>query len=154
MRKLAFNVVAFLGGIGVTVLRGLGSGITTVVAVIFVNLIKLVGIVSGALLHLIDKERIAMYTAMSETFSELEDSYSDLERQNLELKLLSAVSDLKAHAEENDEGWTENHTEALNAVATSLVEELGCDEDEVFGYMRRIVESIPGLEFGLDDIVD
>ena len=95
-----------------------------------------------------------MYSAFSEAAEVEEEGYTELERQTLELKLFSAVSDLKAHAEEDEDGWTDRHTEALNAVAASLVEELGCDEDEVFAYMRRVVESIPGLSFDLEEDLD
>lgn len=154
MRKIAFNVVAFLGGTSIHLLREAAQIITSLVGFVFISLIKLSGRVSGALLHLIDKERLTMYSAFNEATEIEEEGYTELERQTLELKLFSAVSDLKAHAEVDEEGWTERHTEALNAVATSLIEELGCDEDEVLAYMRRVVESIPGLSFDIQEDLD
>lgn len=154
MRKIAFNTVAFVGGTSIYLLQNTGRIITSVVGFVFGNLIQLSGRISGTLLQVIDKERLMMYQAFNETEAQELEGYTELERQHLELKLFSAVSDLKEHAKEDEEGWTERHTEALNAVAASLVEDLGCDEDEVFSYMRRVVESIPGLSFDLEEDLD
>ena len=154
MRKIAFNIVAFLGGTSIRLLQTTGRIVTSVVGFVFVSLIQASARISGALLHIIDEERLMVYSAFNEAAENEEEGYTELQRQGLELKLFSAVSDLKAHAEEDENGWTENHTEALNAVAVSLVEELGCDEDEVFAYMRRVVESIPGLSFDLEEDLD
>ena len=159
MREIAFNVVAFLGGAIIYILQNVGRILASVVGFVFVFLIRTSGNISGALLQMIDKERLMMYSAFNQALEPAEDEgeeapLSELQRQDLELKLLSAVSDVKAHAEENEDGWTDDHTEALSSVATSLVQHLGCDEDEVLEYMRRTVESIPGLELGLEDNLD
>lgn len=74
----------------------------------------------------------------------------ELESQQTELDLLASVSKLKEHALEIGE-WTQQHSEAINAVGNALFNECDWDEDSVHQYMREVVESIPGLKYGVPD---
>ncbi|WGL30658.1 RNase III endonuclease [Synechococcus phage S-CRES3] len=70
----------------------------------------------------------------------------ELSNQQTELELLSTASQLKEHAEELGE-WTDSHTEALEAIGQALLNECNWEEENVHGWMRRLVESIPGLTY-------
>lgn len=74
----------------------------------------------------------------------------ELETQQTELELLATASQLKEHAVENED-WTDQHTEALNAIANALLNECDWEEEAVHGWMRRMVESVPGLMYGEGD---
>ena len=70
----------------------------------------------------------------------------ELSNQQTELELLATAGQLKEHAEELGE-WTDSHTEALEAVGQALLNECNWEEESVHGWMRRLVESIPGLSY-------
>lgn len=70
----------------------------------------------------------------------------ELERQGMELKLMESSYKVRDHARETGE-WTDHHTEAIEAVGTALVLDLGWDEESVHQHMKNVVESIDGLEF-------
>ena len=71
----------------------------------------------------------------------------EFEAQQAELKLLSSASELKEHAVDTGE-WTESHTEALNAIGNALLNDCNWEEQHVHDYLRRVVESEPGLQYG------
>lgn len=72
-----------------------------------------------------------------------------LENQQTELELLSTVSKLKEDALERGD-WTDSHTEAIEAIGNALVNECDWEEEHVHQYLKEVVESIPGLNYGLD----
>lgn len=67
------------------------------------------------------------------------------------LALMSTAVKLRDHAIELGD-WTEQHTEAINVVGEALIVEAGWQEEAVHNYLRGVVESIEGLEYGLDEI--
>ena len=67
------------------------------------------------------------------------------------LSLMSTAVKLRDHAIELGD-WTEEHTHAINIVGEALIVEAGWKEEDVHNYLRGVVESIPGLEYGLDDL--
>jgi len=69
----------------------------------------------------------------------------ELEMQTMELKLLDSSYKVRDHAKEIGD-WTDQHTEAIEAIGTALHTELGWDEDSVMDHMQSVVQSIPGLE--------
>lgn len=73
-----------------------------------------------------------------------------LENQQTELELLTSVSKLKEHAIETGD-WTDDHTDAIEAIGNALVNECDWDEEHVHQYLKEVVESIPGLSYGEDD---
>lgn len=66
--------------------------------------------------------------------------------QSLELKLLNSAYQVRDNAV-NSGGWTENHSEAINAIGASLLLEAGWDEEDVHAHMKAVVESIDGLRY-------
>lgn len=106
-----------------------------------------IGRLAYAVMVMIDKKRLAVYeqVAANESFGP-----SELTIQQTELNLLNSASQVRDHAKETGD-WTEQHTRAINAIAESLVLEFGWDEDQVNRYLKEVVESIDGLQFGLED---
>lgn len=76
----------------------------------------------------------------------------ELHIQHMELQLLSSASKVRDHAGDSD-GWTDYHTEAINAVGNALMEECSWDERDIHLYLKEIVESVDGLTYNvfLDD---
>ena len=109
--------------------------------------LKIIGNTGYFLMKLIDAKKVKSYEKLIEA-SEAEGS--ELESQAIELRLLSSANQVRDHARETDD-WTDRHTEALNAIGDALMVEAGWEEDSVHQYLRSLVESIEGLEYGTDD---
>lgn len=69
----------------------------------------------------------------------------ELERQTMELKLLQASYQVRDHAQHHGD-WTDDHTQAIEAIGTALHADIGWDEEAVMQHMQSVVHSIPGLE--------
>ena len=135
MRSLLFNVVtqAFA-----SVIWLINSSNTV--------LLKIVGNTGYFLMKLVDADKVGVY----EKLMEANEGSSELESQAMELRLLSSANQVRDHARENDD-WTDRHTEALNAIGDALIVEAGWEEESVHQYLRSLVESIDGLEYGTED---
>lgn len=107
---------------------------------ILVGLLR-VGIAKLAvvLMKRIDKE------AYQQTIDEAE-AAQELKQQSTELELLSNATKLKEHALETGE-WTDDHSEALNAIGNALLNDCDWDEDDIHQYLRDVVESGTGLSY-------
>ena len=89
------------------------------------------------LMNLIDKERV-----------ENAESQIEARAADLELKLLNAAIQVRDHAEQSD--WTDQHSEAIEAVGNALLNDCGWDDDSVHFWLKDLVETIPGLNFDSD----
>lgn len=102
--------------------------------------------------------RLLMRLIDNEKYKEIEEQIQ-LKKQSSELKLLDAISKLKNNAIEIGD-WTEKHSETLENLANALHEECGWKENDIHNYLRNIVESVPGLQYGvppestMDDLLD
>ena len=116
----------------------------------FVNTVSLrvVGTIGYALMNLIDKQRVEMYTKIIEGIEQ--PGMSELESQAMELRLLASANQVRDHAKETDD-WTDRHTEALNAIGDALIVEAGWQEESVHQYLKSLVESIDGLQYGTEE---
>lgn len=111
---------------------------------------RIVAYVAGTLRWLVAKTgQFLMEKLTPEQFNEVQRQI-EFETQQAELKLLSSASDLKEHAVDIGE-WTESHTEALNAIGNALLNDCNWEEQHVHDYLRRVVESVPGLQYGQTD---
>ena len=63
---------------------------------------------------------------------------------------MSSASQVRDHARETGD-WTHQHTEAMNAIGDALIAEIGWEEDYVHQYLKSLVESIDGLEYGTEE---
>ena len=135
MRAFLFNVVTQTS-----------AGIILVLTKIHEISLSIVGGVGYTLMRLIDAKRLGMYEKLLEASQE----GSELESQAIELRLLSSANQVRDHARETND-WTDRHTEALNAIGDALMVEAGWQEDSVHQYLKGLVESIEGLEYGTED---
>ena len=76
--------------------------------------------------------------------AEADSDPEELTRQGMELKLMESSYKVRDHARELGD-WTDHHTEAIEAIGTSLLLDMGWDEEAVQQHMRDVVESIDGL---------
>lgn len=128
-----------------------GSFAYSIMAVDFVaNLLKgVLGKVGYSAMKMIDKERCLQVESMQMQMEEqvTEDGTTVLQLQHLELELLSSCHRLRDHASENG-GWTREHEIALEAVGNCLIDDMQWEEDDVHRYMKELVESVDGFEYG------
>lgn len=134
MRKVLFHATA-----------GFFGFLIGVVAKVSEKLLAFLGVSGYALMRLIDSKRLAGYQALLEGTEE--EQVNELTAQQTELNLLSTAAALRDHAKEVG-GWTPEHEEALNAIGEALLNQLYWDDEAVHQYMKEIVESIDGYEYG------
>ena len=137
MRKLAFNTVTQVS-----------ASLIWLISFASTVSLKVVGNVGYFLMNLIDKKRVEVYAKLMEGTEQL--GMSELESQAMELRLLASANQVRDHAKETDD-WTDRHTEALNAIGDALISEAGWQEDSVHQYLKSLVESIDGLEYGTEE---
>ena len=135
MRKLLFQVIGTSFGIAIVAVQWSSALV-----------LKILGTTGHWMLKIADPSRLALYNSINDQ----DGQPSELEVQNMELRLLASAVQVRDHAKETDD-WTDRHTEALNAVGEALIVEAGWEEDAVHQYLRGLVESIDGLEYGLED---
>ena len=133
MRALAFKIVSQVSAWIILLFQSIGNtGARTT------------GRIAYALMSIIDKKKLSLYEELLEP-----ETYSELKAQDMELKLLISASQVRDHAK-NMGDWTEQHSDAIEAIGEALVGELGWEEDHVHQYLREIVESIDGLEYDVE----
>ena len=137
MRGLAFKAVTQTS-----------AAIIWVIGLISAGALKVVGTVGYFLMKLIDEKRLAVYEQMME--QSVYGEPSELEAQGMELRLLASANQVRDHARETKD-WTDRHTEALNSIGDALMSEAGWEEESVHQYLKSLVESIDGLEYGTED---
>ena len=117
----------------------------------FVNTVSLrvVGNVGYFLMKLIDKKKVEVYAQLVDSLEQ--PGMTELESQAMELRLLASANQVRDHAKAEDD-WTDRHTEALNAIGDALIREAGWEEDSVHQYLKSLVESIDGLEYGTEEL--
>ena len=108
------------------------------------NLVGLSGRAGNFWMSLIDSQKLAIYEKILEAQADQSD-----EQHTVELGLLASAYKIRDHAQATGD-WTEGHTDAINAVGEALVVESGWAEEATHTYLRSIVESIDGLQYGGD----
>ena len=137
-------------------MRGLAFKIVTQTSawliwlITFVNTVslKVVGNIGYFLMNLIDKKKVEMYSQLIDSIEQ--PGMTELESQAMELRLLASANQVRDHAQETED-WTDRHTEALNAIGDALMVEAGWKEESVHQYLKSLVESIDGLEYGTEE---
>ena len=79
------------------------------------------------------------------TDSEDVEAQDELSTQSMELQLMESSYKVRDHAKQLGD-WTDQHTEAIEAIGNALLLEVGWDEESVEHHMRSVVESIDGLQ--------
>ena len=134
MRTFLFNAVTQTSAVMIAIVQRSGILLTT-----------LIGNTGYWLMKKIDSKRLGMY----EKLLEAAEGSSELESQTMELRLLASANQVRDHARETED-WTDRHTEALNAIGDALMFEAGWEEESVHQYLKGLVESIDGLEYGTE----
>jgi len=141
MKKILFDTVAFIGKGIINVLRESGELLAYGIESVFNFFVWIFAQVFRFTLWLIDKERVDHAEQVIDQFT-----------MSRELEILGAISHVKQSALDS-KVWSENHSKALNILGNRLFQECDWEEDRIHDYMRRVVESIPGLGYavGSDD---
>lgn len=144
MRKLLFDSVAYVGKAIIAFFRETGDLLSYGVESVSNFFVWIFAHAFRFALWLIDSERV-------DHAEQVIDQYVI----SRELEILGAISHVKENAL-NAKVWSENHSKALNILGNRLFQECDWDEERIHDYMRRVVESIPGLGYavGSDDDED
>lgn len=135
MRGFLFNFVAQVFAFQIAVVNWVSN-----------LLLRILGNVGYFFMKTIDGKRLEVYSAIQEEGEQ----GNELQMQSMELRLLASATQVRDHAKETED-WTDRHTEALNAIGDALIAEVGWQEDSVHQYLKSLVESIDGLEYGTED---
>ena len=137
MRGFLFHLVAQFFGIQILAVNWVSQ-----------KLLFVLGSIGYWAMKVIDAKRLALHQEINAAGEHT--GPSPLSIQNMELRLLAAANQVRDHAKETGD-WTDQHTEALNAIGDALMGEHGWQEDSVHQYLRALVESIDGLEYGTEE---
>lgn len=142
MKEVLFNITAQLGQWIIVGIHELGELIALGVETVSNLLAWVAGNVFAAVLSLIDGERVKHAEHVAEQYP-----------LAMELEILSAVTHVKEDAL-GKKKWTEQHSIALNILGNRLFNECDWEEQRIHDYMRRVVESIPGLGYAVGSTDD
>lgn len=139
MKQLLFKTTAIVIGSLISANTAIGNAITTVVAFVFNAANEVLRNTGKGLMNLIDSERFQHVELTTDQYSEL-----------TELNLLMAANKVKEDVLRG-RAWTMMHTMAINRISTALHNNCGWDAPRIHGYMRQVVESIPGMVYCAGD---
>ena len=134
MRKFAFDTITQFFALLVTVIENVSY-----------ILLAIVGHVGYFFLKLADAKRLTVYDSLTQD----NQAAIELQQQSMELSLLASASQVRDHAQANDE-WTPDHADALNRIGEALVLQAGWQTESVQTYLRELTSSIDGLTYGDD----
>ena len=137
MKKILFDSVALLGKAVIGILREAGDLLSYGVESVFNFFVWISAQIFRFILWLIDKERV-----------DHAEQVVDQSLMSRELEILGTISQVKQSALDS-KVWNENHSKALNMLGNRLFQECDWEEDRIHDYMRRVVESIPGLGYAV-----
>jgi hypothetical protein len=137
MKKFFFDSVAFLGKAIINFFKGTGELLACGIESVFGFFSWTSAQIFRFVLWLIDKERIDHAEQVLDQFI-----------MSRELEILGAITHVKESAL-SSKVWSENHSKALNILGNRLFQECDWEEDRIHDYMRRVVESIPGLGYAV-----
>jgi hypothetical protein len=135
MKRVVFNALAFLGEALIDLLENVGDLLSLGIESLFGFSVWVTANTFKVILRLVDPDRL-------DHAEQVADQYS----MNQELEILGAVSHVKEDALEK-KAWTAQHSQALNILGNRLCQECDWEEERIHDYMRRVVESIPGLGY-------
>jgi hypothetical protein len=139
MKQLLFKTTAVVIGSLISANTSIGNAITTVVAFVFNAVNEVLRGAGKKLMNAIDSERFQHIELTTDQYSEL-----------TELNLLMAANKVKEDALRG-RTWTVMHTMAMNRIGTALHNNCGWEPPRIHGYLRQVVESIPGMVYCAGD---
>ena len=135
MKKVLFDALAFLGEAFIDLLHNIGDLLSLGIESFFNLLVWLAANTFKVMLWVVDSDRLNHAEQVADQYS-----------MNQELEILGAVSHVKEDALQK-KAWTNQHSQALNILGNRLCHECDWEEERIHDYMRRVVESIPGLGY-------
>lgn len=139
MKQFFFGNVAVTFGNLIYLNTLVGNTIVGIIGGLFGSVNFALAWISRKLLIAIDKNRYEYTTSTLEQRSDL-----------IELELLKAASKVKEDAI-SGRVWTSSHTLALNKIGSALHLQCGWEPARIHGYLRQVVESIPGMNYYAGD---
>jgi hypothetical protein len=139
MKQLLFKTTAVVIGSLISANTSIGNAITSVVAFAFNAVNEVLRGIGKRLMGFIDSERFQHVELTTDQYSEL-----------AELNLLMAANKVKEDALRS-RTWTMMHTMAINKIGSALYSNCGWDPPRIHGYLRQVIESIPGMVYCAGD---
>jgi hypothetical protein len=137
MKEALFDITAEIGKWIIVGIHELGELIGYGIEAVFNFSVWITGNIFATILSWIDSERVEHAEHVAEQYP-----------LAMELEILGAVTAVKEDALDKKK-WTEQHSMALNVLGNRLFNECDWDEERIHDYMRRVVESIPGLGYAV-----
>lgn len=137
MKEALFDITAEIGKWIIVGIHELGELIGYGIEAVFNFSVWITGNIFATILSWIDSERVKHAEHVAEQYP-----------LAMELEILGAVTAVKEDALDKKK-WTEQHSMALNVLGNRLFNECDWDEERIHDYMRRVVESIPGLGYAV-----
>ena len=137
MKEALFDITAEIGKWIIVGIQELGELIGYGIESVFNFFVWITGNIFATILSWIDSERVKHAEHVAEQYP-----------LAMELEILGAVTAVKEDALDKKK-WTEQHSMALNVLGNRLFNECDWDEERIHDYMRRVVESIPGLGYAV-----
>lgn len=135
MKNMLFELISNIGKYIIVVIDNFRDGLLIAIAWLLNTTIWIIANIFRVVLSIIDSERINHAEQASEQYG--------LTR---EIELLGAISAVKEDALDQ-KTWLSEHTNALNILGSQLINECEWEERRVHRYIKKIVESIPGLQY-------
>ena len=143
MRKLAFQVVIRATALTIWVIEKITWVVVGIPAFVLLTLKVNAAKLGMFLATLLDQQRLL------EAEERIEGRH-EAAAHNMELSLLHTAALLRDNAKETG-NWTDEHTNALNGIGEALMVECEWEEEDVHATLARIVESIDGLEYHVEE---
>jgi hypothetical protein len=139
MKQLIFRSVATTSAAIIQLNMAVGAMVVGVVAGCFNVISSAIQFTSKSLMRAIDSKQFEYFEQLSGQEQELG-----------ELHLLMAARRVKEDAI-SSQVWTVGHTIAINRIAGALHANCGWEPPRIHQYLRDVVESIPGMAYGVGD---
>lgn len=139
MKQSLFRTVRVTFDALITANTSIGGAVVAIIGTIFGLGNWVLASVSRALLVALDRQQYEHISTTLEQRSTLN-----------ELELLKAATRVKEDAIGGG-FWTASHTIAMNRIGTMLHHHCGWEPARIHGYLRQVVESIPGMSYVAGD---
>lgn len=147
MQKKLFKFVSNASVFSLKIVDNLYHFQQAIARFVYENTRVLLGKIGYTVMKLVDAKKVKFYEDMIDSMGK---SKVTLEDQQTELKLLGSAVTIRDHAMKTGD-WTDDHSEALQAIGNNLANTFDWDEDAIHQYFKEVVETIPGLDYGAGD---
>lgn len=135
MKDFFFSFIAFVSAGIIAANTAIGTFFVGGLASLFNGFNWIVKAISVRLMLAIDSNRYKHISGVIEQRGEL-----------TELGILRSITQVKESAIQQ-KAWTMRHTAAMNQLGNALHSQCGWEPARIHGYMRTVIEGIPGLTY-------